>query len=377
MHQIEDRIDLYTDEEVQKGIKELFSNEKFVDGMKAFLPEELSKYILHIKDEVRSIYDFQAKIVYPFLKAIEKSSISELSFSGLENINPHEKYLFISNHRDIVLDSAYLNLLLFENKISTSQIAIGDNLMRTRVSEILFRINKSFVVKRTGTARELYAASVNLSKYIRSTIADKKDSVWIAQREGRAKDGNDTTQQGLLKMISLSGRKNLKAHLQDLKIIPVSIAYEIDPTGLLKTQEYLQKLTNPDFKKSFLEDVKYMLQGIQGHKGKVQFSFGKPLLEDLKILDDAENSSQQIELLAGLIDKAIHQNYQLNPLNYVAYDLLNDEKKYAEQYSAEERINYADFFQKQIDQLPQDVRDQGKKYLLGIYANPVVNANKY
>ncbi|MEM6966053.1 MAG: 1-acyl-sn-glycerol-3-phosphate acyltransferase, partial [Bacteroidota bacterium] len=321
------------------------------------------------------IYDFQAKVVYPFLKAIEKSSISKLSFSGLENIDPNEKYLFVSNHRDIILDSAYLNLLLFENKITTSQIAIGDNLMRTRVSEILFRINKSFVVKRTGTARELYAASVALSTYIRDTIVEKKDSIWIAQREGRAKDGNDTTQQGLLKMISLCGRKNLKAHLQQLKIVPVSIAYEIDPTGLLKTQEYLRKIADPEFKKSFREDVNYMLEGIQGYKGRVHFSFGKVLLEELEILDTAENASQKIELLAQLIDKTIHQNYQLLPLNYVAYDLLKNEKKYANYYSEADWEASVTFFQEQINQLPAEVQQMGNNYLLGIYANPVINAS--
>ena len=252
----------------------------------------MSEYILTAKDKVKSIYDFQATITRPFLNTIAKASITSLTQSGLENLDKNEKYLFISNHRDIVLDSAYLNLLLFESGRTTSQIAIGDNLMKTRVSELLFRINKSFVVQRTGSPRELYASSIQLSKYIHQSITEQLDSIWIAQREGRAKDGNDATQSGVLKMISLSGRKQLKEHFKSLKIVPVAISYELDPTGLLKTQEYLKKQSNPDFKKSFKDDVNNMLLGMQGQKGKVHFSFGKPLLGKLDIFDEVKNSKE-------------------------------------------------------------------------------------
>lgn len=377
MQKNEISLDLYTNEEVQEGLQELFANEKFVAGMQAFLPQELSQYILSAKDQVKSIYDFQANITRPFLKAIKDISISDLSVSGLENINSDDKYLFISNHRDIILDSAYLNLLLFENKISTSQIAIGDNLMKTRVSELLFRINKSFVVKREGNPRELYAHSVALSKYIHQMITQKKDSVWIAQREGRAKDGNDQTQQGLLKMIGLGGGKELKEHFQSLKIVPVAISYELDPTGLLKTQEYLKKQVDPDFKKSFQEDINYMLQGIRGNKGKVHFDFGKPFHEELEVFDSAKNSKEQIAQLAGLIDKSIHCNYKLHPVNYVAYDLLFNLKKYAVHYSEQDVEKYSTFFEEQIQQLESPQRKSGEEYLLKMYANPVVNAAKY
>ena len=297
---------------------------------------------------------------------------------SLSQLNSQEKeYLFISNHRDIVLDSAYLNLMLFENQIATSQIAIGDNLMKNRVSEILFRINKSFVVKREGTPRELYAHSIALSKYIQRMILEKVDSVWIAQRGGRAKDGNDRTQPGLLKMISLSGGKMLKEHFQSLKVVPVAISYEIDPTGLLKTQEYLNKKRDPDFKKSFREDLDNMLLGIRGEKGKVHFNFGKPLEEELEVLDSAKNGKQQLEFLTNIIDQSIHTNYQLNPVNYVAYDLLNNSADFSDKYSAEEKAKYKLFFQTQIDQLASDEQEEGTKYLLGMYANPVVNASQY
>jgi len=367
-------LSLYTDEEVQQGIQEVFQQEKFINGMKAFLPEKLYKHIIQAKNKVNSIYDFQATITRPFLKTIQEISITDLSTSGLENLNKEDKYLFISNHRDIVLDSAYLNLLLFENKISTSQIAIGDNLMKNRASEILFRINKSFVVKREGTPRELYAHSIELSKYIQKTISEKVDSVWIAQREGRAKDGNDRTQPGLLKMISLSGGKMLKEHFQNLKVVPVAISYEFDPTGLLKTQEFLNKKRDPDFQKSFTADLSNMLLGIRGEKGKVHFNFGKPLHEELEILDTAKNSKQQLEFLTNIIDRSIHTNYQLNPVNYVAHDLLHSSTQYAQKYSVEEKKKLTQFFQSQVNQLSKEEQEDGLQYLLNMYANPVVNA---
>lgn len=377
MQENEISLELYTNQEVQQGIQEIFQHEKFMAGMKAFLPEELYNYISKTKDEVQSIYDFQANITRPFLKTIKQISIDELSVSGLENLNKEDKYLFISNHRDIVLDSAYLNLLLFENQISTSQIAIGDNLMKNRTSEILFRINKSFVVKREGTPRELYAHSIELSKYIQRMILEKVDSVWIAQREGRAKDGNDRTQPGLLKMISLSGGKMLKEHFQNLKVVPVAISYEFDPTGLLKTQEFLNKKRDPNFKKSFKEDLNNMLLGIRGKKGKVHFNFGKPLNEELEILDTAKNSKQQLEFLTNIIDRSIHTNYQLNPVNYVAHDWLHESTDFADKYSIEEKEKYTQFFQSQIDQLAEEESKEGLQYLLSMYANPVLNANQY
>ena len=377
MQENEISLDLYTDEEVQQGIQEVLQHEKFMEGMKAFLPEKLYEHIIKATDNIKSIYDFQANITKPFLKTIQQISIGELSVSGLENLNKEDKYLFISNHRDIVLDSAYLNLLLFDNQISTSQIAIGDNLMKNRASEILFRINKSFVVKREGTPRELYAHSVELSKYIQRMISDKVDSVWIAQREGRAKDGNDRTQPGLLKMISLSGGKMLKEHFQNLKVVPVAISYEFDPTGLLKTQEFLNKKKDPDFKKSFREDLNNMLLGIRGKKGKVHFDFGKPLNEELEVLDTAKNNKQKLEFLTNIIDKSIHTNYQLNPVNYVAFDWLHASTDFVNEYSTEEKEKYTQFFQAQVDQLAEDEQEEGLQYLLGMYANPVVNARQY
>ena len=368
---------LYSNEEVQSGIQEILNHSGFLEGVKKFLPEKIYNYCLSLVAEVKSIDDFQSGITSLLLRYIEQKSITELTVSGLENLQKEQKYLFISNHRDIILDSAYLNLHLFDHGIPTSQIAIGDNLMQHRISELLFFINKSFVVQRTGTPRELYAHSINLSKYILQTISEKTDSVWIAQAEGRAKDGNDKTQAGLLKMISLSGGKDLKSHFQALQVVPVSISYELDPTDSLKTKEYLAKLKNPELKKTYQEDLQSMLLGINGEKGKVHFNFGKPLVEELEIFDTLANRKEQMDYLAKLIDHSIHQNYKLNPINYVAYDLLFPQKKYGEMYNSEEWKKYGDYFDKKVAQLAPDEQQLGREYLLKMYANPLLNSEGY
>jgi 1-acyl-sn-glycerol-3-phosphate acyltransferase len=377
MQDLELRLEPYRDEEVKAAIQELFSYSSFTDGMKAFLPEQLNTLFLQIKNNIETAFDFQKNIIAPFLKLIEKISITSLSSSGLEQLDPKEKYLFISNHRDIVLDSAFLNMVLFEHGFQTSQIAIGDNLMVHRISELLFRLNKSFVVRRKGTPRELYTYSLQLSNYIRDLITSKKDAVWIAQREGRAKDGNDRTQVGLLTMLSLSGKNDLKKHFQEVKIVPVAISYEFDPCGLLKTQEYLHLQNDPNYAKSFQKDVENMLTGIKGPKGRVHFHFGKPLAEELNALDELPNSKKQLEAVAAMIDQSIHLNYKLHPVNYVAYDLLRGGAHFSSQYAPQEHEQLSIFFENQLKALKPLEQEAGRKYLLEMYANPLVNALSY
>ena len=358
---------------IPEAVQELFRQEHLLGGMRAFLPEELIAYLLKEKDQIRNVVDFQSRIILPILKLIEQASITKLTSSGLDHLDKNEKYLFISNHRDIVLDSAYLNTVLFGAGFTTSQIAIGDNLIKHRISELIFRINKSFVVKRTGTAMELYHYSVKLSEYIRDTVTSKTDSVWIAQREGRAKDGNDRTQVGLLKMLSLSNSGDLKSFFQDLKIVPVAISYEFDPCDVLKAREYLRKKTDPDYKKEFSEDVEHMLLGIKGKKGQVHFHFGKPLVAELEAFSEAPNAKKQLEMLAGLIDRDIHQHYALHPVNYVACDLLQQSSEMSAHYSPEDKANFTEFFERRSDMIGTDLDGDGREYLLRIYANPALN----
>lgn len=364
---------IYNDQEAKAAIQELFGYPSLLQGMKAFLPPALNDLILTAKDQVNSVSDFQQKIAYPLFKAIEKESISKLSSSGLDQLDPAQQYLFISNHRDIILDSAFLNIVLFEHDFRTSQIAIGDNLMRHRISELIFHINKSFVVKRSGSPMELYRYSVQLSEYIWQQITGKTDSIWIAQREGRAKDGDDRTQVGLVKMLSLSAKTDLKTFFRSLKVVPVAISYEHDPCDLLKTQEFLNKRANPDFKKTFEEDVQHMLLGLKGYKGAVHFHFSTPLDAELDAFDAIPSSKKQLELLAEMVDERIHQHYKLRPINYVAQDLLSQADTYKNYYSAEDYTRFAAFFEDRFKLLTNDEEGLGREYLLKMYANPLVN----
>ncbi len=367
---------LYSDQEVVDGVKELFDFEAFTKGMINFLPKDLSAYMLDNKDAVKSSHDFQKLLIRPLLTFVKKTSINTLEASGLENIKKDNCHLFISNHRDIGLDSAFLNLMLFDNGLNTSQIAIGDNLMKHRIAELIFRINKSFAVKRSGGPRELYKASMDLSNYITETIINNKDSVWIAQREGRAKDGNDETQIGLLKMLSLSNPRHLKQHLISLNITPVAMSYEYDPCDYLKTKEYLDKSKNPAFKKSFEDDMQSILQGIKGEKGNVFVAFGNSISNKLQSLPEDINSKTLLNLVGKLIDDQIHLAYKMNPINYIANDILNDSVNIGDQYSTEDYNTTMSYFNSQIHKFEVSDRAEAKKYLLGIYANPLKNRIK-
>lgn len=364
---------IYSDEEAKAAIQELFSFQSLVQGMKAFLPEALYERFMVEKDQVNSVRDFQEKIAYVLFKGIEKESISKLSAGGLNHLDPSQQYLFISNHRDIILDSAFLNVVLFERGFRTSQIAIGDNLMRHRISELIFHINKSFVVKRSGTPMELYRYSVLLSDYIHRQITEKIDSIWIAQREGRAKDGDDRTQVGLVKMLSLSAKDDLKTYFREMRIAPVAISYEYDPCDLLKAQEFLNKRANPEYKKTFEEDVQHMLLGLKGHKGAVHFHFSAPFNFELDAFDAIPSSKKQLEFLAEMIDQRIHQHYKLHPINYVAQDMLTKTNAFSNYYSAEDREKVSAYFEQRFKLLTNDDEGLGREYLLKMYANPLLN----
>lgn len=360
-------------EEVKAALRELFGNTGLQKGMRAVLPEDLVLYIARTVETVETIADFQEKIILPFLQFVQQRSMAELTVSGLEQLHPSEGHLFISNHRDIVLDSAFLNKTLFENGFETSQIAIGDNLMKHRNAELLFRLNKSFVVKRTGAPIALYRYSVALSQYIFRQVSGENHAVWIAQREGRAKDGDDRTQQGVLKMLSLSATQPLAGHLRSLNIVPVSISYEYDPCDLLKTLEYLQKLADPDYRKTFEEDVRHMLQGIQGFKGKVHFHFGHPLREQLDVLDAQSTPKQQLDLLASLIDQSIHRHYALQAVNYLAYDWLFDKQEAEGRFDEAALEAATEYLATRLASLPAAQQEEGRTYLLRMYANPLIN----
>lgn len=365
------------DDEVQGTINRLIKDENFkrvVEPIVAPLTWEMfSGALLSCK----TIYDFQRNIIYPFMKQIIEKTTSGLSVEGLNNISSDKACLYISNHRDIVLDAAFLNILFFDNDMNTSEIAIGDNLLIYPWITDLVRLNKSFIVKRKVSVREMLATSKQLSEYIYDTLNRRNQSIWLAQREGRAKDSNDRTQTSLLKMLTLFNRQEPLESLQSLNIIPLSLSYEYDPCDFLKAKEFQQKRDNPDHVKSQSDDVENMQTGITGYKGKVVFTFGKGINESLSDLSasDLTAVSDVLSYVANGIDKEIFSNYHHFPVNYVAYDMMMGASEFADRYTNDDVENFNSYLDKQIEKVNLPNKDVVflRSKIIEMYGNTVKN----
>jgi hypothetical protein len=294
---------------------------------------------------------------------------------GLENIEKAQSYTYISNHRDIVLDASLLCLLLVSNGFETTEIAIGDNLLLAPWIEHLVRLNKSFIVKRGVSIRQMLEVSNHLSQYIHYAITDKKESVWIAQREGRSKDSNDQTQESLLKMLAMAGGKDILGNLKELNITPVSLSYEYDPCDYLKAKEFQQRRDDPEFKKSQADDLLNMQTGIFGHKGHIHFQFGKPINPLLDGLDADFSKKETIEAVASLIDRGIFRNYRFYPGNYIAYDRLWGNHHCTEHYTEHDIQTFDSYLNQQLEKIVLENKDIPflTEKILKMYAYPVKN----
>lgn len=326
---------------------------------------------------VTSQADFQTRIMGNFLAHIEKASTSGITADGLENIDPSKNYTFISNHRDIVLDAALLNLMFLRHNLPVTQIAIGSNLLIMDWITDLVKINRSFIVKRDLPKMEALSAARHLSAYIHYTICNMHDSIWIAQRQGRAKDSNDHTQESLIKMLSLAGEGSAKDSIMETNLLPVSISYEYDPNDYLKARELLLRRRDPDFKKTQRDDLFSMETGLTGFKGRVHFSLSPCINNELQSVD-ADCRNEVVAAACSAIDKSIFKGYYLYPINYIAYDIVNNTDKYKSQYSAEDLAAVDKYVDNQLAKVDiPDVTDEEKHFmritLLNMYANPVQN----
>ena len=334
------------------------------------IPRFLNKAVEHVirgyvKYHLRNVetpYDFQYTIIKTVIGKLVKKTTHDLTFSGIENLDKNKRYLFVSNHRDIVLDPALTNYMMTKNDLPTFEIAFGDNLLVNNLVTDLIRINKSFIVKRNHpTPRKQLEATIVLSKYIWYTI-NNIDSVWIAQREGRAKDGNDQTNPAVIKMFFLSQRKGglpFNEFIKRLNIVPIAVSYEFDPCDRLKARELERRDKQSVYIKRKGEDFISMVQGIKEHNGHVHIAVGNPL-------DGEYSDSKEV---AMEIDRFIHLNYRLWPSNYAAYDYLHQTDKYSDRYDA----SYKERFMKRFERLPESIM----KYAVGGYAKPVENAESY
>ncbi|WKK79509.2 1-acyl-sn-glycerol-3-phosphate acyltransferase [Marivirga arenosa] len=369
-----DSIRPYKDSEVNEAVKRFIQHPFFDQVTNRLFPEKSIDELKKSLSEVSSVKDFQKVMMYPTARRVLDSSSEGITNDGFDRINPENAYLFISNHRDIVLDSTILNVLLFELGIDTTEVAIGNNLLVNQWVTDLAKLNKNFIVNRNVAPREMYSYSQTLSSYIRYTILEAKTSIWIAQREGRTKDGDDQTQQGLLKMIGLSGGKDFYENYAPLRIAPMAISYEYDPCDVLKAREIASKLAGQPIEKTPEDDLQSMIAGITGVKGRVHISIGKIVDEKLQEIREIKNKNDQMQALADLIDERIHKNYKLWPNNFIAYDWLF-ENRFSDYYSKEEAEKFEDYLRNQAKMFSADF-DELKGPLLAMYANPVKNKLK-
>lgn len=370
-----DQIRPFRDEEVSSIIAKLCEVPYFSRVLTFLYPNQKLETVIAKLKTIKSIEEFQLNFIIPFLSNLIETTTDGVSASGIENISNTKSYLFVSNHRDIILDSALLNYKLNECGITTTEIAIGDNLLIYEWITDLVKLNKSFVVKRNLPVRQMMEASATLSAFIRNAIVNSHQNIWIAQREGRSKDGNDQTQSSVLKMFNLSGNNDLIANFKELNIVPVSITYEFDPCDYLKAYQFQQKRDNLNYHKSQDDDLTHMSTGLRGRKGHVHFSFGTPICKELDALNGL-NKNAQIQGIADIIDYQIHKNYHLWPCNYVAFDILNGNKANADKYTEDEAIEFKEYVNEHISRLDSCDEDFIFQMILRMYANPVINQNK-
>lgn len=367
----------YEDHEVQTVFNRLKNEESFLRLIGFLYPDSPPTLFLDSLKNVSTIRQFQEEVISAYVIDIIDKTTNGVSVEGLDNLNQDVAHLFISNHRDIILDPAILNVLLFKNGANTTEIAIGDNLLIYPWITDLVKLNRTFIVKRNLPLKQMLESSRLLSQYIRYTLTEKKHSIWIAQREGRSKDGNDRTQVSLLKMLNISGQESIMKNFKQLNIVPVSISYEFDPCDYLKAKEFQLKRDDPNYQKTKDDDLMHMGTGLRGRKGRVHFAFGKPLQEELNPIDALTVKNDQFSALAEIIDSHVHQNYKLWPSNYIAWDIFNNSCQYSDKYSDEEKAIFLEYVEDHISRIPEMDRDFIFNSLMEMYANPLENKRSY
>ncbi|MDO9554698.1 1-acyl-sn-glycerol-3-phosphate acyltransferase [Rhodonellum sp.] len=365
----------FYDTEVNGAIREIIDHPMLKAMMNFTFPGVADDYWKDLMLHCHSIRDFQINFIYPGIQKVLEKSSEGLTTSGFEKLEKNCSYLFISNHRDIILDTSLLNSCLFEHGLTMTTSAIGDNLVKKPFLRTLSRITRNFMIKRGLQSRELLGSSKNVAAYIRHSLIRENRSVWIAQREGRTKDGNDVTHRGVLKMLSMATENDETAieYFKKLNVVPVSISYEYDPTDVLKMPELLAKANSEIYVKGENEDFLTLLNGIIGQKKRIHIHIGEILTPDIELISKTEPvPSKQLQLLADLLDRHILAGYKLWPTNYIAHDLLYEDAEYADKYTADEKTLFEKRFRKGVDlNNPTAV-----KSFLAMYANPVNNQKR-
>lgn len=359
----------YKDAEAVQAIHRLFNNQDFIKSL-SFLKDQFDiSELVKTALECKSILEFQMRFSGQVFNYFIQKSSTGIHYSGLENIKPEKAHLFIANHRDIVLDSSSLQNYFFENNLRGTKTAIGDNLVTNPVFVELARINNMLLVLRSSTIHDKIANLHLLSEYIHHSIFEENESVWIAQRSGRTKDGYDVTQQGLIKMLSMANRKDPLEALKAIQLTPVTISYEYESCDQLKARE-MALSENGDYVKKSGEDFKSIVQGVLGYKGEIRLHIGNPIIDEINQIDPSLNTNDQLFAVAKLVDQQIYADYHLFKTNYIAFDYQEQSQEFSSLYSEQEKDNFLNYLKKQS--VVEDVSEEKMlHYLLLIYSNPV------
>jgi len=364
----------FSDEEASAALTRLSNhpNTKWVS--KKIFPDQPETLLGEILRNIHTVDEFQTIVMCKAIQWVIDSSVTSFTYEGLENLTSIQgKYLAMSNHRDIILDPAFLQFILLNHGLPDTQICVGDNLLKHKSVELLIRSNRMIKVIRGISARELYLSSQLLSRYIREVITSGTSSVWIAQRQGRTKDGVDTTEQGLLKMFDMSGTKDFLQNFKELNIIPISISYEYEPCDILKAREILISRTQK-YVKSETEDLESIIHGIMQPKGNVHIRFDSPITEEEIELASQGDKNDRYQSLRHTIDRRIIEGYRLWKTNYMAYDIVNGGTKYASEYSAQDMAEFKGYIEYLLGKVePELNKDDLRDILLHIYSNPVLS----
>jgi len=370
-----DSIRPFYDSEVNQAIASIVDHPMMKAMMNFTFPNKEPSLWRERLLDTYSIRDFQIKFVYHSIQRILETTSEGLTTSGFEKLLPNQSYLYISNHRDIILDTSLLNVSLFDKGLVMTASAIGDNLVQKNFTYILSRLNRNFLIQRNLQPRELLQSSKLVSEYINKLITTENRSVWIAQREGRTKDGNDFTQQGVLKMLGMACENgDILSYFKRLQIVPVSISYEYDPTDALKISHLVAQANQATYIKEKNEDFNNLISGIIGQKRHIHIHVGAILDTELDFIDSQfDSTNKKLQALAQTIDVSIINGYKLWATNYIAYDMLHNTDEYSCYYTEDEKQLFERRLELKIDRT-NPIELNG---FLAMYANPISNKNKY
>ena len=370
-----DPIRPFEPDELPDVFDRLLQNEQFCSVLAYLYPDVPKEALAEKMHACKDNLDFQKTFCYGFLVQL-LTRLSKGCDIDIASLDTDSRYTFISNHRDIVLDSALLDKLLIDAGFNTTcEIAIGDNLLKLPWVKDLVRVNKSFIVERALSMREMLMASKRLSEYMHFVIAEKNDNIWIAQREGRAKDSNDRTQEAILKMMVMGGEGSIIDRLKQLHLVPLAISYEYDPCDYLKAAELQARRDNPSWQKGPMDDVTSMQTGIMGYKGYIHYQCADCIDSYLDTIPADTPKTELFRLIADHIDRQIFAGYRLYPNNYVALDLLHGDSAHADHYTAEDKAQFEAYLKGQLDKIEMEGKDDAylREQMLKMYANPAIN----